>query len=138
MNTPVLTKQELEALLHEIRDLPVDDFAVAGRVASITAQISEEFDRLRAAAEPRAPLTPAEVGLAVCSICASICEKKGIPEACQKTPCPWLPENRQSEPPARRCLAMPDEFGTLTCSLPEGHYGHHVWVTPENRSPAHE
>lgn len=47
-----MTKQELEALLHEIRDLPVDDFAVAGRVASITAQISEEFDRLRAADEP--------------------------------------------------------------------------------------
>jgi hypothetical protein len=47
-----MTKQELDALLNEIRDLPVDDFAVAGRVASITARISEEFDRLRGAAEP--------------------------------------------------------------------------------------
>jgi hypothetical protein len=44
-----MTKDELEKLLDEIRDLPVDDFAVAGRVASITAQISEKFDRLEKA-----------------------------------------------------------------------------------------
>jgi hypothetical protein len=57
-----MTKDELEKLLDEIRDLPVDNFAVAGRVASITAQISEEFDRLRSRSEPGAAVTNERFG----------------------------------------------------------------------------
>jgi hypothetical protein len=30
-----------------------------------------------------------------------------------------------------QCLAMIDEFATKVCSLPEGHGGSHLWVSPE-------